>query len=257
MSHRRTQFLGLAASGLVLFLVLAGCGASTGGSGTADSTPKKPVAVATSSAAPAVNTTSPSTAPTSPAAPPPPAPVTSQSSAPSPASVVDAYYAAINAGDYKEAWSLGGDNLGQSYDQFVAGYSGTATDSVDILSSSGDTVTVDLTATNTDGSQQQFTGTYTVSGQAITGASITQIGAATTSSLCGAPANPYGYNLCGIGSEVTSPPSDICNYFSCIDNFGNGNGYMVECNDGMYSMSGGIDGACSDHGGEDRPVYSG
>ncbi|HWG24427.1 hypothetical protein [Actinospica sp.] len=253
MNLRRTQFLGLAASGLVL--VLAGCGASTAGSGTADSTPKKAVAVAKSSASPVVSTTSPSTAPTS--AAPPPAPVTSQSSTPSPASVVDAYFAAINAENYKEAWSLGGDNLGQSYDQFVAGFSGTATDSVDILSSSGDTVSVDLTATNTDGSQQQFTGTYTVSGQAISRAAITQIGAAPTSLLCGAPANPYGYNLCGIGSDVTSPPSDICSYFSCIDNFGNGNGYMVECNDGMYSMSGGIEGVCSDHGGEGKPVSSG
>jgi hypothetical protein len=32
---------------------------------------------------------------------------------------------------------------------------------------------------------------------------------------------------------------------------------MVECNDATYSMSGGISGACSHHGGEDRPVYSG
>jgi hypothetical protein len=32
---------------------------------------------------------------------------------------------------------------------------------------------------------------------------------------------------------------------------------MVECNDGTYSMSGGIRGACSYHSGEERPVYSG
>lgn len=76
-------------------------------------------------------------------------------------------------------------------------------------------------------------------------------------SLCGAPSNPYGYNFCGVGGFVTSPPSDICNYFRCIANFGNGRGYMVECNDGTYSMSGGIRGACSYHQGEDQPVYSG
>jgi hypothetical protein len=74
-------------------------------------------------------------------------------------------------------------------------------------------------------------------------------------SLCGAPANPYGYNFCG-GGYVNSPPSDICSYFSCIDNFWNGKGYMVECSDGMYSMSGGRRGACSYHGGEQRPVDS-
>jgi hypothetical protein len=76
-------------------------------------------------------------------------------------------------------------------------------------------------------------------------------------SLCGAPANPYGYNLCGRGSQVTSPPSDICTYFNCIANFTHGHGYMVECNDGTYSMSGGIHGACSYHGGESQPVTNG
>jgi hypothetical protein len=170
---------------------------------------------------------------------------------------VQAYFAAINARDYKEAWSLGGDNLGQSYTQFVDGFSNTATDTVSIVSTSGNSVSVDLTATQTDGSQKQFTGTYTVSGQAITSASITQSGGSTASSLCGAPANPYGYNLCRIGNEIRTPPSDICSYFPCIENFGNGNGYMVECNDGMYSMSGGIEGVCSDHHGEGSAVYDG
>lgn len=253
MNLRRTQFSGIIAIGTVL--VLAGCGASSLASRGTNSTVTKTVAAAPSSASPTVSKTPQSTAPTS-----PPAPVTSQSSAPSPSSVVDAYFAAINAKDYEEAWSLGGDNLGQSYTQFVDGFSSTVTDNVDVLSTSGDAVSVNLTATQTDGSQQQFTGTYTVSGQAISGASVTQIGApapSSASSLCGAPANPYGYNLCGVGSKVTAPQSDICDYFQCIDNFGNGNGYMVECNDGKYSMSGGIDGVCSDHDGEGPAVYDG
>jgi hypothetical protein len=74
---------------------------------------------------------------------------------------------------------------------------------------------------------------------------------------CGAPQNPFGYNFCGDGGYVNDPDSDVCSYFDCIENFWHGRGYMVECNDGMYSMSGGIRGACSDHGGEDRPVYGG
>jgi hypothetical protein len=74
-------------------------------------------------------------------------------------------------------------------------------------------------------------------------------------SLCGAPANPYGYNFCGRGEFITSPPSDICLYFDCIPNFDNGTGYMVECHDAMYSMSGGRQGACSYHRGVWRPVY--
>lgn len=86
-----------------------------------------------------------------------------------------------------------------------------------------------LVATNTDGSEQEFTGTFTVTGQQITAASISQVDAGpTTASLCGAPENPYGYNLCGRGSRVTNPPSDICTYFDCIDNFWNGRGGEIQ-----------------------------
>lgn len=78
-----------------------------------------------------------------------------------------------------------------------------------------------------------------------------------THSACGAPANPWGYNFCGRGALIYSPAAGVCSYFNCIDNFDNGSGYMVECNDGTYSMSGGHRGACSYHGGEGQPVYSG
>lgn len=78
-----------------------------------------------------------------------------------------------------------------------------------------------------------------------------------TPSTCGAPSNPFGYNFCGNGAHVTSPPLNVCDYFDCIASFWNGRGYMVECSDGMYSMSGGVRGACSDHAGEERAVYSG
>lgn len=81
--------------------------------------------------------------------------------------------------------------------------------------------------------------------------------AAAKPSLCGAPSNPFGYNFCGRGGYIYSPDSTVCSYFDCIANFGNGTGYMVECLDGTYSMSGGRRGACSYHGGVSRPVYSG
>jgi hypothetical protein len=73
--------------------------------------------------------------------------------------------------------------------------------------------------------------------------------------LCGAPANPYGYNFCGRGGLISNPAPDVCVYFDCIPNFDNGTGYMVECHDAMYSMSGGRQGACSHHDGVWRPVY--
>lgn len=72
--------------------------------------------------------------------------------------------------------------------------------------------------------------------------------------LCGAPANPYGYNFCG-GSYIYSPAGDICSYLSCIDNFWNGQGYVIQCQDGMFSKSGGRSGSCSYHSGNRRPLY--
>jgi hypothetical protein len=38
-------------------------------------------------------------------------------------------------------------------------------------------------------------------------------------------------------------------YGQNIPNYDEGNGYRVQCADGMYSQSGGIQGACSGHGG--------
>jgi hypothetical protein len=74
--------------------------------------------------------------------------------------------------------------------------------------------------------------------------------------LCGAPKNPWNYTLCG-GNLITSPPSNICNYFNCIPGFWDStNGYVVQCVDSMYSHSGGRQGACSSHRGESRPLYS-
>ena len=58
------------------------------------------------------------------------------------------------------------------------------------------------------------------------------------------------------GTISTILLSAFCTYFACINNFDNGVGYVNECNDGMYSQSGGIRGDCSYHGGEERPLYS-
>lgn len=72
--------------------------------------------------------------------------------------------------------------------------------------------------------------------------------------LCGAASNPWGYNFCG-GSTISEPPDAFCQYFSCIGKFWKGQGYVIECSDGMYSRSGGIQGSCSSHGGNLRPLY--
>jgi hypothetical protein len=71
----------------------------------------------------------------------------------------------------------------------------------------------------------------------------------------GVNCNPWGYNF-NPGKYIYSPPAGFCSYFSCINNFPNGHGYVVECHDDEYSKSGGIQGACSYHGGVLRPLYS-
>ncbi len=53
-----------------------------------------------------------------------------------------------------------------------------------------------------------------------------------------------------VGSTCHAEDAKFCSEHSCIGNFENGRGEVVECADGDFSHSGGIQGACSDHGGE-------
>ena len=70
-----------------------------------------------------------------------------------------------------------------------------------------------------------------------------------------APPNPWGFNFDG-GSLISSPPSTFCNYFNCIASFWNGVGYVVQCVDSTFSLSGGRTGVCSQHGGFSRNLYA-
>lgn len=71
----------------------------------------------------------------------------------------------------------------------------------------------------------------------------------------GVNCNPWGYNFTP-GNYIYFPPAAFCSYFTCVNNFFNGRGYVVECHDGEYSKSGGSKGACFYHGGVLRPLYS-
>ena len=67
--------------------------------------------------------------------------------------------------------------------------------------------------------------------------------------------NPWCYNF-NPGNLIYNPPPNFCDYFNCIASFWNGSGFVNECSDGTYSLSGGHSGDCSHHGGEWRPLYS-
>jgi hypothetical protein len=71
----------------------------------------------------------------------------------------------------------------------------------------------------------------------------------------GVNSNPWGYDF-SPGNYIYNPPSDFCAHFDCIASFWNGSGYVIECSDGMYSLSGGRRGACSWHEGIWRALYS-
>jgi hypothetical protein len=68
------------------------------------------------------------------------------------------------------------------------------------------------------------------------------------------PAPPSDNSLPTIPSDPSIPSdtsaASFCDTHDCIPNFDNGRGYPVQCTDGMWSGSGGIQGACSGHGGE-------
>ncbi len=101
---------------------------------------------------------------------------TPSASATGPAGTVNAYFAAINAQDYETAWNLGGKNLDSDYNNFAAGFADTQQDAVTVLSVDGGTVSVDLVSTQTDGSQQSYSGSYTVVDNVITSAQMQQTG---------------------------------------------------------------------------------
>lgn len=73
-----------------------------------------------------------------------------------------------------------------------------------------------------------------------------QSGGSDSGDPCDPNSTAYDEANCYGGSSDQS----FCDTHDCIDNFDNGTGYIVECNDGEWSHSGGRSGACSYHGGE-------
>jgi hypothetical protein len=71
--------------------------------------------------------------------------------------------------------------------------------------------------------------------------------------------NPWCFNF-SPGNYITNVPQNFCSYFACIPNFVSADdpdgGYIVQCQDGKFSQSGGESGSCSHHGGNLQPLYS-
>ncbi|MFJ4201629.1 excalibur calcium-binding domain-containing protein [Streptomyces sviceus] len=149
---------------------MSGCG---GSDSTPTQNPGTVTKTVTERTTPAPKSTPPAPEPTTPAAVSP-RPATPPAVADA-SSVAREYYAAINAHNYRRAWDLGGKNLSGSYTAFVNGFATTARDTVHILRADGDTVSVRLEATQTDGSLRVFEGTYTVHSGIIVAADVREV----------------------------------------------------------------------------------
>lgn len=91
--------------------------------------------------------------------------------------MVTQFYQDITDQDYQAAWALGGDNVssGVGYQAWVAGYATTASMTLGTFSYWGsDQVQVEITALQSDGSVNTYTGAYTVGNSVITSANIAQ-----------------------------------------------------------------------------------
>lgn len=133
---------------------------------------------------------------------------------------------------------------------------------------STDTPTITLTPTNTETPtftltpSRTYTPTMTATRtptktltRTITRTPLPYVPPVDTKIPGGINGNPWGYNFEG-GQVIYDPPSNFCSYFTCISSFWNGSGYVIECADGKFSKSGGRSGACSQHGGYSRTLYS-
>ena len=93
----------------------------------------------------------------------------------SPNAVVTAYYDAVNNHDYATAYRLNQPaRNSESYAAFKQGFTGTQRDNLTITGVSGDLVSFDLTASQTDGTVKTYTGTYTVRNGEIVVANVRQ-----------------------------------------------------------------------------------
>jgi len=106
----------------------------------------------------------------------PTSPASSSPAAARPRAVVEAYFAAINAHEWRKVWNLGGKNFSRTYGQMVAGYRSTAHDVLTSIHAHGHIVTVRLKAHHTDGTVLTYKISYTVQDGVITGARTKRLG---------------------------------------------------------------------------------
>jgi hypothetical protein len=108
---------------------------------------------------------------------PPSSPASSSPAVAGPSTVVTDYYDAINAHRYHAAYELNAQaQNSETFATFRDGFAGTQHDALTITGVSGETVSFDLTAQQTDGTAKIYQGSYTVQDGKIVGSSVQQTG---------------------------------------------------------------------------------
>jgi hypothetical protein len=85
--------------------------------------------------------------------------------------------------------------------------------------------------------------------QAAAFAAAHDTGDSTRTPSAPAPSTSVADGPADSSADDNTDSSSFCDTHDCIPNYPNGNGSTVQCADGSYSHSGGIQGACSHHGG--------
>jgi hypothetical protein len=125
-------------------------------------------------------TVSPSPTPNSTGSPGSPSTTPTQGTLPraaSPGAVITDYYNAINNHNYQAAWRINVQKHSEeSFAEFKQGFADTQFDTLTVVSTSGDVVTIKLAAEQADGSPvKNFEGTYTVQDGTIVASYIAQV----------------------------------------------------------------------------------
>jgi len=179
-------------------------------------------------------------------------------------SYVTSFYESMNDSDYRAAWKrmpTAPKSRAGSYATWKAGYAQTmSSDATNVSATMADqtsgTVTLTLRATDLDACadevRQRFAVTWNLT---RTGGRWAATSIDSTKVSGRAPATD-ARNCDSAGPEdvpalpaAPEPSVGFCEIHDCIENFDNGTGTIALCADGMYSHSGGNQGACSGHGG--------
>ena len=82
--------------------------------------------------------------------------------------MVKAYFAAINAHNWRKVWNLGGKNFSHTYREMIAGYQGTSRDVLTHIAAHGNRVSVRFAAHHTNGVVETYRASYLVRNGVIT-----------------------------------------------------------------------------------------